>query len=86
MADKFSNAQDSVIGPARRCFAITPHDTNQVDPLPKAIRAGGDGVITLRAVDSAADVAHPVRQGERLDVRVLYVRATGTTVSVIGYA
>ncbi|MDZ7893622.1 MAG: hypothetical protein U5M50_00925 [Sphingobium sp.] len=69
-------------------FVITPDDD---DPLPfvtKSIRAGGDGVITLRAVDSEVDVAHPVFDGERIDVRTSHVRATGTSgqTTIIGYA
>jgi hypothetical protein len=86
MADIFPDSGDSLIAPARQCFAITPHDSNPVSPLPKAVRAVGAGVIKLRAVDSGSDVTHPVVDGERIDVRVLYVRATGTTVSLIGYA
>ncbi len=84
--DSFSNHVDSPSSPARRCFAITPHDSQAIDPLPKAIRATGAGVITFRAVDSTVDIAHPVLDGERVDVRVSHVRATGTTVSVIAYA
>lgn len=88
MADNFSMYTDSVTSPARRCFTITPHDTNELAILPKAIRAPSDGVIALRAVGSDADVLHPVLAGERIDVRAQYVRATGTTVTgtIIGYA
>lgn len=85
-SDPFSTLADSATAPARRCFTITPHDTNEVAIVTKAIRSGGDGTVTLRAVDSDADVAHPVRNGERIDVRVRFVRATGTNVSLIGYA
>lgn len=79
---------DTVISPARRCFAITPNDVVPLATLPKAIRAPSDGVITLRAVDSSVDVAHPVLAGERVDVRAQFVRATGTTVvgAIVGYA
>ena len=72
--------------PADHVFEITPHDTNAVDPVPKAIRAGGTGTITLRALGSSVDVAHPVIAGERIDAHIQFVRATGTDVSVIGYA
>lgn len=88
MADKFDTWADSPEKPARKCFPITPHASNEIDPLPKAIRAPSDGVITLRAVDSDADVAHPVFAGERLDIRVKHVRIAGTTVTgtIMGYA
>lgn len=74
------------MGPAVHCFTITPHDTNPLPVVPKAIRAGGAGTITLRALDSATDVAHPVADGEVIPVVATHIRATGTDVSVIGYA
>lgn len=88
MPDKFKSYTDTAWSPARECFAITPHDSNALAEVPKAIRAPSAGVITLRAVDSSADVAHPVLEGEVLQVRVAYVRATGTTVTgtIVGYA
>ncbi len=86
MTDTFSHNYDSPISPARRCFEITPHDGNALPFVTKALRAGGNGTITLRAIDGEADVAHPVKDGERIDVRATHVRQTGTTVSVIGYA
>lgn len=82
MVDKFDGS-DGVSAPGRKVFVITPHATNAVDPLPKAIRANGAGDITFRAVDSSADVTVTVAAGEVLDVRPLYIRATGTTVAVI---
>lgn len=80
MADPFAYNADSVIAPARRIFAITPHATNPIDPLPKAIRANEAGTIALRSVDAAADVTLTVAAGEILPVRALHVRASGTTV------
>ncbi|KEZ15286.1 hypothetical protein CP98_04522 [Sphingobium yanoikuyae] len=86
MTDFFLYSADSPIAPARRCYVVTPHDSNPLPFISKALRAGGDGTITLRTVESDADVLHPVRNGERIDVRASYVRATGTNVSVIAYA
>ncbi|WP_196221766.1 spike base protein, RCAP_Rcc01079 family [Sphingobium sp. CAP-1] len=88
MSDLLSSFADSPTAPARRCFQITPHDINAVDPMPKALRAPSDGTIMLRAANSDSDVAHPVRAGEIVAVRVSHVRATGTTVTgaIMGYA
>ena len=88
MKDLFSHETDKAFYSARNCFTITPHNTNALPLLPKAIRAPSDGVIALRAVDSATDVAHPVLAGEVISVRCAYIRATGTTVTgtIIGYA
>lgn len=72
--------------PAQHIFVVPQHDSNALDPMPKAIRAVGAGTITLRAKGSTADVAHPVYDGERIDAIISHVRDTGTDVTVIGYA
>jgi hypothetical protein len=88
MSDTFQGYRDSVALPSRNPFVITPHDSNELAIVPKAIRAPSDGVITLRGIDSSTDVPHPVLAGEVINVRAQYVRATGTTVTgtIIGYA
>lgn len=86
MADKFKRAIDSVEAPARNMFLITPHATNEVNPVPKAIRANTAGTIALRAVGSAADVSITVAAGEVIPVRALFVRVTGTTATLHGFA
>ena len=82
MDDQFLGP-DNVSAPARRMWVITPHDTNEVNPLPKAIRADDAGVIVLRAVGSDSDVTINVVAGEIISVRVQHIRSTGTTVTVI---
>lgn len=72
--------------PAQHVFVVVPDDDDPLPVMPKAIRAGGDGTIVLRAIGSGADVAHPVRNGEVIPAIVSHIRATGTDVSVIGYA
>lgn len=81
--DKFTRVSDDVGHPARQAFAVTPHATNEVDPLPKALLIGGAGNIVLRAVDSAADVTIAVVAGQLLPIRAQFVRASGTTATGI---
>lgn len=83
MYGKYDNTSSS---PARKCFVITPSDSSEIEI--KALRAPSDGVITIRAIDSTADVQHPVLEGEVINVRAKLVKATGTTVTgtIIGYA
>lgn len=81
-SDYFPNI-DTVTAPGKRMFEITPHDDNEVDPLPKALRFDGAGAVTLRAVDSDADVTINVAAGSELHVRVRYVRDTGTDAITI---
>ncbi len=72
-----------MIPPAQKAFTITPHDTN-AQPFMNGIYVGGAGSITLRAINSAADVvitAPPV--GSILPIRAAYVRSTGTTATLL---
>lgn len=87
MADKFAAQLDRASTPGREMFVITPHATDEIAPLPKAIRADDDGTIALRAVDSGADVTITVVAGEIIPVRAKHIRITGTTVTLIhGFA
>ena len=80
MYDKFS---DTTSSPARLVYLITPSATAAIDPLPKAIRAGSDGTIAFRAVDSTSDVTMTVLAGEILPIRAQFIRVAGTTVTTI---
>lgn len=81
--DHFTTYADDVDHPARHAFDVTPHASNEIDPLPKALLIGGAGNIVLRAVDSTADVTIAVVAGQLLPIRAQYVRASGTTATGI---
>lgn len=87
MSDSFAHRPDAVEAPARQAFAIVPHQTQPLVPLPKAVLVGTAGNVVLRAVDSGADVTIPVTAGQILPIRAQFVRATGTTASgLVGLA
>lgn len=86
MADRFSGYTDSPQAPARQAFTITPHDSNVIDPLPKAILCGGAGNIVLKAVDSAGTVTIPVQAGQQLDIRAEKVLTGTTATNIVGLA
>lgn len=88
MADRFADLADNIGAPARRAFAITPHDVNALADIPKAIFVGTGGTVILRAIDGEADVTlKNVASGQTLDIRARYVRATGTTAAdLVGLA
>lgn len=83
MADKFQYS-DSVQAPARKAVAVTPHDTNPLTDVPKALYVGAAGNIACRLVDDGADVTFVgVTAGAILPIRVSHVRSTSTTASSI---
>lgn len=86
--DSFDNSVDTVIAPARFCFAVTPSDSAALPRVTKAIFVGTGGNITLRTVGSADPVTfRNVSSGTVLDLRVAAVLALGTTASdIVGIA
>ncbi|MBX9730275.1 MAG: hypothetical protein K2X59_03015 [Sphingomonas sp.] len=84
MADAFSAAADQVSAPARRALAVTPHDSNPLTDIPKALFIGTGGSITMRGVDGAADQFWKnVPSGALLPFRAQFIRATGTSAADI---
>lgn len=82
--DPYFSQADTVNDPARAPFAVVPHDVNALPIVPKALYVGTGGSVVLRGVDGAADVTFKnVASGQVLDVRALYLRATGTTAADI---
>ena len=80
MADQFQNNADQVSAPATRAVAISPHDSNALADIPKALFVGTGGNITMRGVNGSADqVWKNVPSGSLLPFRAQYVRSTGTT-------
>jgi hypothetical protein len=86
--DPFENTADSPIAPAEVCFAVVPSDSADLTVVTKAIYVGTGGDVRLRSVRGGADVTfRKVADGSILDVRVLAVRATGTTATdIVGLA
>jgi type 1 fimbria pilin len=84
MADAFSNRADHVTAPATRAITVTPHDTNALTDIPKALFVGTGGAITMRGVNATSDtVWKNLSSGSVLPFRAQYVRATGTTAADI---
>jgi len=84
--DRYANHTPGLTSPARHCFAITPHNSNELAEVTRSIYVGSTGDVVLRAVGSAADVTFvAVPAGAFLDVRASHIRATGTTAaSLVG--
>lgn len=83
MADPFPGV-DSLVAPATRTAAVTPHDSNPLTDIPKALFVGTGGNLTMRGVNGSADqVWKNVPDGAILPFRARYVRATGTSAADI---
>ena len=83
-ADEFDDFGDAPHHPSRDCFAVVPHNVNELTVVPKALYIGTGGDVTVRALKSSADVVFAnVQSGAILPVRVIAVRALGTTASDI---
>ena len=82
MTDYFSSHGDTPSAPATRALVVSPHDTNALSDIPKALYVGTAGNITMRGVNGAADqLWKNVPAGTVLPFRAQYVRATGTTAA-----
>ena len=83
MADPFINVADAPSAPATRLVAVTPHDTNPLPDLPKALYVGGGGTIVLAGAVGGDATLTNVPAGTILPIRARFVRATGTTAQAI---
>jgi hypothetical protein len=82
--DPFASHSRAAVDPASTAFAVTPHDSNELGTLSRALYVGTGGALVLRCIDSAADVTFKnLAAGQILPVRAQYVRATGTTAADI---
>lgn len=70
--------------PASSMDAITPHDTNDLANVSRAVYVGVAGDVKVRAVKNGSDVTlKNVAAGAVLPIRVSRIFATGTTASSI---
>ncbi len=84
MPDIFANSADAPYAPATAALAVSPHDTNALSDIPKALYVGTGGDIVMRGVRGLADQTwRNVPSGTVLPFRAQYVRATGTTAAAI---
>ena len=64
----------------RKSTAVTPHDSNELSPRPKALICLTTGNIVMRLIDSTADLTlSAIAANVILPFRVKLVKSTGTT-------
>ena len=77
--DKFSDYPTTLVAPARDAQAVTPHDTNELPVLPRAIYVGQTGDVSARLAGGQSVVFANVQAGSVLPVRARGINQTGTT-------
>jgi len=81
MAINFRDVPSALNDPIADGFVISPHDTNPLPKLTRAIYVGGDGDIKLELKGGTTLVYKGLKAGTMLPVRARVVLATGTTAS-----
>jgi hypothetical protein len=75
-------AQNNSSSPSRKFATVTPHDTNELATISKALWVGTTGDITVIGADDDTAVVFKGVSG-LLPVRVRIVKLTGTTATDI---
>jgi hypothetical protein len=81
--DKQAQRGDTTDFPAKSLRAVTPHDTNELEYVSKALFIGNGGTLSLIAQEDTSAVSLTVGAGQIVPVRAKIVRATGTTATGI---
>lgn len=83
--DRFGDRNPSVIQSARKCFAITPHDTTELTYVTTGIYVGGAGDVKIIAVDDSVAVTFAdVPAGTILPVQARIVHTDTAATGLIG--
>lgn len=86
MLDNFSDHTNSLTSPARKAFAITPNDTNDLIEVTRAIYVGGGGTLSVQMIDgNDIDFAN-VPAGTILPIRAQRVKTTSSATNIVGLA
>lgn len=83
MTDRFADFQPSLSGPASTGFAVTPSNDTDLPEATRALYVGAGGDLAVTMLSGATVVLAGVSGGSLLPLRVVRVRATGTTAAAI---
>lgn len=84
MTDNFAGFAAGLSSPGETHYVVSPSDTADLDPRPRALKCVASGNVAVRDV-TGADVVYPVEAGDVLEFRAVRVLATGTTAVVVAW-
>ncbi len=79
--DTFAAGRAALTTPAEHAFAITPHDTNELEYVTRELYAGSGGTIVAVLKNGDEVTLASVPSGARLPYRIRQIKATGTTAT-----
>lgn len=68
-------------GPARHAAAVTPHDTNELTNVTRAIYVGGSGNVKVTTIGGETATFTAVPAGAVLPIAAKIIWSTGTTAT-----
>ena len=83
MTDRFADFQPSLSGPASTGFSVAPNDAADLPEATRALYIGTGGNLAVTMLSGAELVLAGLPDGSLLPLRVVRVRATGTTAAAI---
>ena len=81
--DTFSRFQTQDFSPLTRAASVTPHNTNELEFVTRALYVGSVGDVKVAMADSGEVTFLAVPTGTTLPIRVKKVFATGTDATNI---
>ncbi|NBR70746.1 MAG: hypothetical protein EBT75_01395 [Proteobacteria bacterium] len=81
--DSFSRFQTQDFSPLTRAASVTPHNTNELGFVTRALYVGGAGDVAVTMQDSGEVTFVDVPAGTVLPIRVKVVKSTGTDATSI---
>lgn len=82
-SDIFSRFRQDNFSPVTNAFAVTPHNTNELTFVTRALYVGTGGDVKVTMQDSGTVTFVAVPTGTTLPIRVKVVFATGTAATDI---
>lgn len=84
MTDNFAGFAASLTSPGETHYVVSPSDTADLDPRPRALKCIASGNVAVRDA-AGTDVSYPLEVGDVLEFRAVRVLATGTTAVVVAW-